>query len=162
MVRYEALMLAVPEVTQDEAKNIESLISSVVSESGGSMITFDRWGKYRLAYPVQKNEYGVYYLARFDVEDVQKAIKGLSSLFTIKVNNVVMRHVLTALDSDASLLYQRPQSLEETPARDVNSFIRENKMDGIMSAAQRRSGAHDDVTDIEEIVEGMDTEDDND
>lgn len=157
MVRYEALMLAVPEITQDEAKNIESSINTVISEAGGSLISFDRWGKYRLAYPVQKNEYGVYFLARFDTKDAQKMVKGLNSLFTIRLNTIVMRNVLTALDPKASLLYQRPQSLEETPARDVASFIRENKMDGIMSAAQKRA-AQVEVEDVED----MNIEEDND
>ena len=41
---------------------------------------------------------------------------------------------LTKLDENHSLEYQRPQSLEEAPAREVGSFMKENRMDNMMSA----------------------------
>ncbi len=149
MLRYEALMLAVPEITQDEVKNIETSINAAIVKGGGSMVSFERWGKYRLAYPVKKNDYGIYFLTRFEVENAEDVLKGLRSLFTIKLNTLVMRNMVSVLDINASLAYQRPQSLEETPARDVGSFIRENKMEGIMSVAQKR--AQDDVSDEKEV-----------
>ena len=80
MLRYEALMLAVPEITQDEVKNLESQFEGAVSGSKGAMLSFERWGKYRLAYPVKKNEYGVFFLARCETaekpEALLKAIQG--------------------------------------------------------------------------------------
>ena len=39
-----------------------------------------------------------------------------------------MRNMICKLDPKESLEYQKPQSLEEAPARDVNSFIRENNL----------------------------------
>ena len=59
-------MLTVPEITADETKSIEQQFDRVVADKKGTMVSFERWGKYRLAYPVKKNDYGVYFLARFE------------------------------------------------------------------------------------------------
>lgn len=54
MNRYEALMLTVPEITADEAKSIEQQFDRLVADKKGSIISFEKWGKFRLAYPVKR------------------------------------------------------------------------------------------------------------
>ena len=45
-----------------------------------------------------------------------------------------MRHMVSRLDANASAEYQRPKSLEEAPAsRDMDSFLKENKMEGLLA-----------------------------
>ena len=124
MVRYEVLILTIPEITQDENKKLESLIDQVIKEGKGSVISFERWGKYRLAYPVRKNEYGVYYLIRFETEAIGNLLEEIKAVCALKLYDVVMRFIITRLEGD-SLVYQRPQSLEETTSRDVGSFLTE-------------------------------------
>lgn len=134
--RYETLILAVPEVTQDEAKKMEKEVDRLVQEAKGATISFEKWGKYRLAFPVKKNDYGVYFLARFEVPQGTKLTEEVKTLFAIKLNNFVMRTVITQLDPEGSLAYQRPKSLEEVPGArgDVGSFIKEQKVEGLLSA----------------------------
>jgi small subunit ribosomal protein S6 len=124
MVRYEVLILTIPEITQDENKKLESLLDQVIKEGKGSVISFERWGKYRLAYPVRKNEYGVYYLIRFETEAIGNLLEEIKAVCALKLYDVVMRFIITRLEGD-SLVYQRPQSLEETTSRDVGSFLTE-------------------------------------
>ncbi len=132
--RYEVLVLTVPEITQDETKQLENELDKMVTDSKGSVISFERWGKYKLTYPIRNNEYGVYFLMRFEAEALTKKI---DELFRIKLTNFVMRHIITALKGD-SLLYQRPKSLEEAPAsRDMDSFLKENKMEGLLSSGKK-------------------------
>jgi len=126
--RYEALMLTVPEITADEAKTIEQQFDRLIADKKGSMLSFEKWGKYRLAYPVKKNEYGVYFLARFESQQPE-LVDEIKNLLDVKLHEVVMRSMLTNLDAEGSLVYQRPQSLEEAPAREVGSFMKEGKMD---------------------------------
>jgi small subunit ribosomal protein S6 len=123
MIRYEALLLAVPTVTQDEAKTIESQLDQAIKEAKGVMISFERWGKYRLAFPIKKNEYGVYFLARFEAETQTNVGQALTSLIAVKLHDIVMRSMVSHLDSKASLAYQRPPSLEEAPTEKVGSFL---------------------------------------
>jgi len=118
--RYEILMLTIPEISQDDIKNVETLLGDTIAKAGGLVISFERWGKYQLAYPVKKNEYGVYYLMRFEVPPsaVTDLISAIKTVFAIRLGNVVMRFIITALELDAPLTYQRPRSLEETPLRE--------------------------------------------
>lgn len=119
MLRYELLLLTVPEITEDESKHLESQLDRMIKAAKGSLISYERWGKYRLAYTVNKNEYGVYYLLRFEVDaQSEQLIQEMRSLFAVKFNDLVMRYMLHVLDSKGSLAYQRPPSLEETPRRE--------------------------------------------
>lgn len=132
--RYEALLLTVPEITADEIKTIEQQFNKTIADKKGSMVSFERWGKYRLSFPVNKNEYGVYFLARFEGEDLEPAVADVKTLLDVKLHELVMRSMISRLDSKGSLEYQRPQSLEEAPAREVGSFMKESKGDMMTDA----------------------------
>lgn len=156
--RYETLMLTVPEITQDETKKLEKEFDRIVADAKGTTLSFERWGKYHLAYPVQKNEYGVYFLARYEVPEGTTLPEELKSLFTIKVNTFVMREVTTLLDPKAPLAYQRPKSLEESPGTrgDVKDFLKEHKMEGLLSSSEGRKPRGQ-----EDVEEGIEAEDKN-
>ncbi len=134
--RYETLILVRPEITKDEASEIEAQFQKTVKNATGGMISYERWGKYRLAYPVKKHDYGVYFLSRFEIDRAKSnsLVKEIKSFFEVKFPVVVMRNMTTALQPDQSLAYYKPESLEDTPMRDVDSFIRENKMEGVLKA----------------------------
>jgi len=138
MHRYEVLLLTIPEITADEASSLESHLAKVVSDLKGSVLSFDRWGKYFLAYPVRKNDYGIYFLMRFecDVENCKTILDALKTTCAVKYSELIMRHIIVKLDAHAPLEYQRPESLEETPSRDVDSFLKENKMTGLMASSR--------------------------
>lgn len=134
--RYEILALAVPEITQDEARNLETEIERIVRAAKGSVISYEKWGKYRLSYPIKKNDYGVYYLTRLEAPNGQ-VVEDIKNFFVIKAGDVVMRNVITRLDETKPLTYQRPKSLEEAPTSsrgDVPSFLKDNQMEGMLSS----------------------------
>lgn len=132
--RYELLMLATPEITQDETKELEKQIGSLINARKGSVISFDRWGKYRLAYPVKKSEYGVYFLTRFTVEELENLNHDIHALLRVRFDNVVIREVLTALPSQGSLEYKRPRSLEEAPTSEETSLLKSKKVEDLIAA----------------------------
>lgn len=163
MSKYELLMLAVPEITEDEGKTLEKHVEDLVKKSEGSMICFDRWGKYRLAYPVNKNEYGVYFLARFEAPTNSEVLKEIRHIFVVKLHTIVMREMFTVLDASAGAVYTRPLSLEETPVREAGSFMREGREGGREGGRESRGGFYEDrrrrpmtessVVEPEEIIE---------
>jgi len=126
MPRYELLILASPEITKDEESNLETHIDKLINKSKGSIVSFDRWGKYRLAYPVRKNEYGVYFLLRFDTKD-KNLIKEIERMFYVKLNSIVMRSIFSRLDQDQSLEYKKPPSLEDAPKK-TRGFLEEKEL----------------------------------
>jgi ribosomal protein S6 len=123
---YEALMLCVPEITGDEIKGLEMQLDKFVNAGSGSTISFERWGKYKLAYDINKSEYGVYFLTRFEVPSGTTLINDMKTLLKVKLNNVVMRDMISVLDQKRPLTYQRARSLEEAPAREEGGFSRDN------------------------------------
>lgn len=138
MRQYEALLLTVPEITGDEVKNLETQIDKLVKVGTGSTISFERWGKYKLAYEINKSDYGVFFLARFELPTGTKTLEDMKHLLKVKLNNVIMRDMISVLDPKQPLTYQRPRSLEEAPAREAEGFAKEsNKIPGFFAADDR-------------------------
>ncbi len=133
MVRYEALLLTIPTLTKDEAQKIEEQINQTTKKAGGSVISFDRWGKFRLTYPIKKNDYGIYFLIRFEAEKPEKMLADLRTLFSVKLHDLIMRSMVTVLDPKKSLIYNRPQSVEESPSRE---FLGDSKMKGLVASVE--------------------------
>lgn len=135
MLRYEMLFLTVPEITGDEIESIKSYFQKAVRAAQGDMLSFERWGKYRLAYPVKKNDYGVYFLTRFEVTKEQRdaLLKDIRGSYIFKFNHLIMKNMIARLDENASLEYKRPESLEDVP-QDVDSFLKKNDMEGLLKS----------------------------
>lgn len=161
MFRYEVLFLATPEITKDESETIKSYFSKTIRSHKGDMISFERWGKYRLAYPVKHHAYGVYFLARFDVDTTEKnkLIAELKESFLFRFNTIVMKNYFERLDIDASLEYRRPESLEDNP-QDVDTFLKRNEMEGLLKKGPVRKNVE--VKDVanEEIQDDFSHDDD--
>ncbi len=149
MLRYETLLLTVPEITTDEASSLEKQLDKAVHDAKGSVISYERWGKYRLAYPVRNYDYGVYYLMRFEVDDANKEalLEALKTLFSVKYVELVMRNMVTRLDPHASLEYKRPESLEETPTKDIDTFLKESKS---LLGTPGTAASHDEDVELDE------------
>ncbi|HLB40985.1 MAG TPA: 30S ribosomal protein S6 [Candidatus Babeliales bacterium] len=144
MQKYETLILATPEATDDECSALELQLSKLIESRKGKMISFDRWGKYRLAYLIARHRYGIYFLARYELADQHKqaVLAEINSLLKIKLEQLVMRFVTTALDPKVGLEYRRPMPLDERP-RHVDEFLKEHKMDGLLKETrpERREAA---------------------
>ncbi len=141
MLRYESLFVTVPEITSDESSGLEKSLGKAVTDAKGAVISFEKWGKYHLAYPIRKYDYGVYYLMRFEVKDEGKdaVLKDLKKLFGVNLADLIMRDVTMTLHPTGSLEYKRPESLEETPSKDIDVIMKESK-----SILRRDRGSRDD------------------
>lgn len=135
MLRYETLILTRPEITEDEMKQIERFFDTHISGNNGHVTTFDKWGKLRLAYPIQGNDYGAYTLVRFEVSEnfMTPFAKELDTFFKIKCNDFVIRYVTTKLKKNAPATYIKPEAFDSNRAASVDSFLKDNKMDGLLS-----------------------------
>jgi len=145
MLKYETLILARTQITADELSIIENFYENLLSDVKGKVIAFDKWGKYRLAYPVKKNDYGIYILVRYEMleETVTSAFKKISEFFKIKCSEVVMRNVSVKLDETASTIYKYPEPVDVGRAGGLDTFIKENKMEGFLGDAKPSSPVED-------------------
>jgi len=65
---YEALYIVMPDVEDDGIQTVDKAVQSLITESGGSIVRSEIWGKRKLAYTVKKQTEGTYILVRFDAE----------------------------------------------------------------------------------------------
>lgn len=135
MNRYETLLLAVPGITGDEAGLLERNFEKLLQESKGTVVSFEKWGKCRLAYPVRHNDYGVYFLVRFELDPASNFFDTVGTMFTIKYSDVIMRLSTVKIKKGTQYGNFRPDTVEEMPTRDVNDFLRENKMQGLIASS---------------------------
>jgi len=153
MNNYEILMLVRTEITKDELSALERHLDKIVAAKDSRITLFDRWGKYKLAYPVNKNMYGVYLLARYEVpvEKVQELAKEIDTFFRIKYNELVMRHTTVRLEGKSSTMYKYPEAISSHGTSNLDSFLKENKMEGLIETpVEKKSETKKEVETSEE------------
>lgn len=63
--KYETLFVVKPELTEDALEAIRTRLTSSVEKNGGIEITYQDWGKRRLAYSIRKYPKGQYLYFRY-------------------------------------------------------------------------------------------------
>lgn len=137
MSRYETLFLASTEITDDEIASIEHYLDKQLATVKGKLTVFDKWGKYRLAYPVNKSDYGVYILARYEIGDssgITNFVKELDSFVKIKCDEFIMRYTSVKLSQNAPAAYIKPDPIDAGRTTNVDKFVKEHKMEGILES----------------------------
>lgn len=152
MVHYETLILARTGITDDESGMLERHFDKLLTDAKGKLVVFDKWGKYRLAYPVGKDDYGVYILARFElpVELVKNFMKELETFFKIKCNDFAMRYVTVKLPENAGTAYIKPDPIDSGRSTNVEHFMKENKMEGLLGNVEFESTDGRDTYSVDE------------
>ena len=68
MRQYETMVLLSPELTDETVEEKISGFEKKVTEGGGEVLNVDRWGKKRLAYPIQRQRHGIYFIVTYHSE----------------------------------------------------------------------------------------------
>ena len=137
-IKYETLMLARTEITDDELNTIENFFDKVCSDSEGKLTAFDKWGKYQLAYPVKKNSYGVYVLARYELPEkaVTQTFKNVETFLKIKCQETVLRNVTIKLAPEATIAYQKPEPLDSNRTGGIDAMLKEGKIENLLDSVE--------------------------
>jgi len=107
---YETLMLLPATATQTDIAAIEKQLKTLTKSAVGA---FDKWGRYKLAYPINKQEYGIYLLARYEVTEVQAFFQKFEHFLKVKCVETVMRHVHVSLTPEQyAEAYIKPEAME--------------------------------------------------
>lgn len=136
MLLYETLILSNTHITKDELEMLENYFDTLTSNFKGKVKSFDRWGKYHLAYPIKKNDYGFYALSRYEIPEGEgsKFFKELDTFFKIKCNDIVLRNVTIKLDPKTTPVeYKRPEPVDSR-SNNLDTFLKKNKMEGILNS----------------------------
>ena len=60
MRQYEVAYIADPDLDQEALNALDEKVKGWIEAAGGEVLEVDRWGKKRLAYPIQKRHDGFY------------------------------------------------------------------------------------------------------
>ena len=65
MRKYETFFIVDPDLPDDVTASVDEKFKSIITSQGGIVITYEPWGKKKLAYPVKKRSRGLYVLAEY-------------------------------------------------------------------------------------------------
>ena len=91
---YEMVMIISPEITGEELDTTVANISQSITSRGGEVASVERWGKRKLAYPIEHFSEGHYMLARFKMTpSLNRELEA-----NLQISEAVLRHLLIRVE----------------------------------------------------------------
>lgn len=95
---YEAVVVLTPTLESEEAyESVIVRLQKVITDGGGVVRAVERWGRRRLAYPIERQHDGYYVLLQFDSEPA--VTKELDRV--LRITDAVLRHLVVRRHEDA-------------------------------------------------------------
>lgn len=114
MKEYELTVLIHPDLEADVDKALVK-VKDIIESSGGKIVKEDNWGKKKLAYSINKQDFAIYYYMELDLPS--SAPLKISNAFNIA--DEVMRYLLVRVDEKAR------KAMEE--AKKANKEVKEEE-----------------------------------
>jgi small subunit ribosomal protein S6 len=83
-----------PEVAEEDVPGTIDKVSEYINSKGGEVTQVDRWGKRKLAYPINRCREGNYVVSRFKIKPGVTAELEAN----LKMSETILRHMLIRLD----------------------------------------------------------------
>ncbi|MBA3826242.1 MAG: 30S ribosomal protein S6 [Ktedonobacterales bacterium] len=95
MIReYELGLVINPDLSEEQIEAQVLRVGQTIEGRGGQIVHLDRWGRRRMAYPIQRHRDGYY--AFFDVQLDSAEVRGVETV--LRVQESIMRSLLTVID----------------------------------------------------------------
>lgn len=99
MTLYETTLVIDPQLKPLEIEEVIKKVTSFIANHGGEIVKVDEWGKRRLAYEINKKQYGYYVHIRFRgpgqliklLEREYRLMEPMLRYLTIKVDRLALR-----------------------------------------------------------------------
>ena len=96
MSYYETMYIAHPALEAGRLKDLILSVEKTIKNVGGETLAFNIWGKKKLAYPINKEKYGVYILFQFHNDGSQN--KGFN--LSLEHNSNILAHLTTKINKE--------------------------------------------------------------
>lgn len=90
MKKYEILYILFPTLTEEERNATVSSVEELLKAVGANLLSTDKWGERKLAYPIEKKETGFYFLTTFEVEGTEL----INVERKLNINEQMMRYII--------------------------------------------------------------------
>lgn len=67
-MKYESMVIFRESLSDDDLEKEQEKLKETIVKAEGEVVDMDFWGKRKLAYPIQKCEYGYYIVSHFLME----------------------------------------------------------------------------------------------
>ncbi len=121
---YESVVVINAALEDAQIESLLKHIEDIITTNGGEILDIDKWGRKRLAYPIQKAKSGYYAIFRFNAPT--ESIKELERNYRLEEN--IIRFLTILLDKFAlEAIAKKKESAEnETPNdSDINNESKE-------------------------------------
>lgn len=126
---YESVAIINAALEDEQIETTISRVLEVITSHGGEILDVDKWGRKRLAYPIQKAKSGYYLVLRFNAPT--ELIATLERNF--RLDETIIRYLTITLDKFAieAIAKQKEASktaelaVEETPTKTNESQVQQ-------------------------------------
>ena len=94
---YESVVIINAALEDDQIDATSSRIEELIKSNGGEITDIDKWGRKRLAYPIQKSKSGYYSVYRFIAP--REVVSKLERAY--RLDESIIRYLTIALDKKA-------------------------------------------------------------
>lgn len=116
--RYETLIMLAPNLPAEEMDAFKEKVASIMEIGGAKLVSFEDWGRRRLAYPVRKEMFGHYLL--YDFQGSPELSSELER--NLKIDEKVFKYLTLVLDkkfTDEDLARAKENLLAEAARREA-------------------------------------------
>jgi len=150
MVYYETMYIVHPALEAGRLKDLIISVELALKELGGKTHTIEAWGKKKLAYPINKEKYGMYVLFQFEADGSKNKEFNVAldhntnilAYLTSKIDQEQLLSDIPSLDNQLGLLNQNEtedntsassDKAEEQPREDSSDTADDKDVDKIES-----------------------------
>ena len=91
---YELVLVVSPEGGEEDFPATVDRVHSLIKENGGEVKNVDRWGRRRLAYPIERITEGYYCITQFTLDP--QAVREIES--SLGMADDILRHLVVRMD----------------------------------------------------------------
>ncbi|MBN2341679.1 MAG: 30S ribosomal protein S6 [Deltaproteobacteria bacterium] len=128
---YESIFILHPDSHSDVVDNIAGRCQDIISRLDGKLLRAENWGRRRLAYPVKKNQKGIYIYLKYlgyqnlvhELERNFRAIDSIIKFLSVKIDEDVNPDARPIAESDISFVstFIEPEEVEEAAPASVDA-----------------------------------------
>ena len=93
---YELVLVISPEIPEEDVPSAIEKVSLFITGRGGTVAGVNRWGRRKLAYPIQRHMEGNYVVTQFRLDPEQVA----SLEASLGLTEEVIRHLVVRTDDE--------------------------------------------------------------
>jgi len=99
MRSYENILIFDPTIEEDAVEKELKEIENTIKQTSGEVLSIDKWGKKKLAYPIKKKDTGYYVLLNLKLE--HKTLGDIELGY--KLNQNILRYSIIRKEEDAGV-----------------------------------------------------------